>query len=516
MPLEQTSSDQTVAYGISSEQQKFSRQLIACFPDVIAVLDIRSQVTYVNEGVRSLLGSNPASIVGKPIASVCASQDQGALARMLEGLLSGTSSRGQLECHMTHQDGSVHAVRLTAAPLLSESGEITGVVTSARDVTHSNLLDQEHAKKERFTAMGQMLAGAAHELNNPLTAILGVSDLMQESSTDEVTRRQATLILKQARRAAVIVQNLLAFSRPLSEAHQPLPVEEVVHHTLQSLEPSLRQKGIVVTFESEPALPLVLGDRKLLSQVFSNLIVNAEQAITAARESGSLAVSITRASSGNRVCIAFQNDGPPIPPENMSKLFDPFFTTKRPGGGSGLGLTICMAIIKDHLGSIEVDSPFGGNVTFRVFLPAAKNSQASQASSSSTQPASVVDTTTLQGRTVLVVDDEESIREILEEGLTARGMRVTGVSSGQDALAWLDGNASDVVLCDFNMPGMKGGELFDHVRARKDARAPAFIVMTGELTESAEIAALREAGALALQKPFHISAVAELISSALR
>jgi PAS domain S-box-containing protein len=520
------------------KEREFGRRLIACFPDVIALLDTEARFTYVSESVRSVLGHPPAFLLGQRLGSQSSPEDRAKLDAMMESLLSGASVRGQVEVKTPHADGTRRAFRISAAPLFDETGKITGVVTSGRDVTESNLLDRQLAEREKFAAMGQMLAGAAHELNNPLTAILGVSDLLSENSHEELTRRQAGLILKQARRAADIVQNLLAFSRPRAAGLLPLRVEDVLQHILLSQRTVFEQKGITVTLDAAPGLPPVEGERKLLTQVFSNIIVNAEQAISSAKPTGTISISIE--SSGDRVRVTFQNDGPPIPVENIGKLFDPFFTTKRPGGGSGLGLTICLAIVKDHGGTIEVDSPQAGGAAFRISLPAAtytpakktepqpstalapeKDADPQNSAPGSTQlaappksagpPSRIIPA--LQGRCVLVVDDEESILEIVQEGLGARGLNVAVSSSGEQALAHLEKSPCEVVVCDFNMPGMKGSQLFERVRALLGDRAPRFIFMTGELVESSSIAALRDQGALTLQKPFQIPALADLLLS---
>ena len=514
------------------KEREFGRRLIACFPDVIALLDTEARFTYVSESVRSVLGYPATFFLGRRLGSQSDSEDREKLDAMIERLLSGASLRGQVEVHAPHSDGTRRAFRISAAPLLDENGKITGIVTSGRDVTESNLHDRQLAEREKFTAMGQMLAGAAHELNNPLTAILGISDLLADSSHDDLTKRQASLILKQARRAADIVQNLLAFSRPRTAGLLPLRAEDIIQHILLSQKSALEQKGITVRFDTSAGLPPVEADRKLLTQVFSNILVNAEQAISSAKPAGTIVIAIT--SAAGRVCIAFENDGPPIPAENVGKLFDPFFTTKRPGGGSGLGLTICLAIVKDHGGTIEVDSPPSGGAVFRIYLPAssasAKATQSKSASSEPTVAAAPSEPSTsapaqtppnpkarsktvpeLRGHTIVVVDDEESILEIVQEGLAARGLRVAGFSSAKDALAYLEKNPVEVVLCDFNMPGMKGSELFERVRAQAGAAAPRFIFMTGELVESSAIVVLREQGALTLQKPFHIPAVTDLL-----
>jgi PAS domain S-box-containing protein len=516
------------------KEREFGRRLIACFPDVIALLDTESRFTYVSESVRSVLGQPASFFIGQRLGSNSEPEDRAKLDAMMASLLSGASVRGQVEVHTPHADGTRRSFRISAAPLLDETGKITGIVTSSRDVTESNLQDRQVTEREKFTAMGQMLAGAAHELNNPLTAILGVSDLLSGSSHDDLTKRQANLILKQARRAADIVQNLLAFSRPRSSGLLPLRIEDVIQHIIVAQRAGFEQKGIVIKFEAPSGLPPVDADRKLLTQVFSNIIVNAEQAISAAKLSGTISITIT--SSNGRVCVTFENDGPPIPAENVGKVFDPFFTTKRPGGGSGLGLTICLAIVKDHGGTIEVDSPQSGGATFRVHLPVAdhaasikgvevaaqsgttvaESKQEQQTNKPSSPEAAAKPKTSkivpaLQGHSVAVVDDEESILEILQEGLSARGLNVAVFSKGEEALAHLEKNACEVVLCDFNMPRMKGSELFERVRGLRGARAPRFVFMTGEFVESDAIAALREQGALTLQKPFHIPAVADLL-----
>jgi CheY-like chemotaxis protein len=279
----------------------------------------------------------------------------------------------------------------------------------------------------------------------------------------------------------------------------------------------------------------------LLTQVFSNVIVNAEQAISPAKSSGNIGISIKPV--GDRICVTFTNDGPPIASEHIGKVFDPFFTTKRPGGGSGLGLTICLAIVKDHGGKIEVDPSASEGATFRIFLPVAnyasvKNAEpksavpaaaphqaeSGQKGSAPSQPATQSKNGTpaskivpgLKGRCVVIVDDEESILEILQEGLSARGANVVGFSNGQEALAYLETNPCEAVVCDFNMPGMKGSQLFERVYTGLGDRAPRFIFMTGELVESSSISALRDQGALTLQKPFHIPALTELLLSILQ
>ena len=219
-------------------------------------------------------------------------------------------------------------MRVNAAPLLDESGKLTGVVASVRDITELKLAIANSAHQEKFAAMGQMLTGAAHELNNPLTAILGVSDLLRESAADQLSRRQANLVYDQARRAAAIVQSLLAFSRPPSQNRPQLRLDEILRQALKLQEASLSQKHIAVALDFPNGIPPVEGDSKLLVQVFVNIIANAEKAISDIRDHGSLSVSA--ALVGNRVRVALTDDGPGISPGDIGKIFDPFFPQNAP------------------------------------------------------------------------------------------------------------------------------------------------------------------------------------------
>jgi PAS domain S-box-containing protein len=496
-------------------EQQFVRRLIENFPDMIAVVDREGRFTYMSERARDVLGVPPKEYLGRKIGGAAHPEDRESLATMVKDLLEGKSDHSQIESRVRHADGSWRTLRTAATPMLDEEGRIIALVASVRDVTELSRAEQTTARTEKFAAMGQMLAGAAHELNNPLTAILGVSDLLRERAGDDSTRRQVDLILQQARRAAAIIQNLLAFSRPAAHGREKLRLDEVLREVLREQSAALQQKNITVKFDPPAEVPPVEGDRRLLSQVFSNLIINAEQSIAAARDHGAIEISLRFLKDS--VCVTVSDDGSGISSENISKIFDPFFTTKRPGGGSGLGLTICLAVAKEHGGTIEVTSTFGAGAAFHVFLPAAageigRSPQPQPAAKSAPSGAEA-----LAGRTVLVVDDEESIREIIQEGLSLRRMKVQAVESSEQALSYLEASACDVIICDFNLPGMSGQEFLERLSTdRRTAQLPQFVFITGDLVDSELTGRLREKGASVLQKPFHIGALATLLAGLLQ
>jgi PAS domain S-box-containing protein len=492
-------------------EQKFLRPLMDSLPNIVAAIDRQGRFSFVSERVKAVMGLAPHDLVGQNVGKRTHPDDQLQLASVLQHVLGGHKRYAEFEHRLLHADGSWHTVLSSFGPLFDDDGNIAGAVVTTRDVTESKQMEQQLARAEKFAAMGQMLAGAAHELNNPLTAILGIADLLRERAGDDTMRRHADIVLQQARRAAGIVRDLLALSRPPIEKRAPLHMADVVQDVVQLEREALGRKNIRVNFSAPRELPQVEGDARLLAQVFQNLLANAEQSISGAgRDHGRLDISL--ACQDGSLCVTFADDGPGIPPENLGKLFDPFFTTKRPGGGSGLGLTICMVIVKDHGGKIQVEATPGGGATFRVFLPVV--AQVSEQPSQAAPAARLAEHSpeALPRHAVLVVDDEESILEIVREGLTARGMKVATAASAEAALSHLAKDIFDVVVCDFNLPGMNGEQMFDKAHAQLGDMLPRFVFMTGDLVETGVSERMREYGASVVQKPFHVSALAALVA----
>jgi PAS domain S-box-containing protein len=495
------------------QEQEFVRRLVASFPDMIAVMDFEGRFTFVSPRVEDILGHAAQDLVGKLLSEQIHRDEVPQLREVFAQLMSGRTANAQFDYRTKHADGSWRFMRASASPLFDATGKINGVVASARDVTDSKTAEKQNLQKEKLAAMGEMMSGVAHELNNPLTAILGVSDLLRERAPDDATRRQTEIILKQARRAAVIVQNLLAYARPSALARKKMRPEEAVQAAMDQQRAALSQKNVSIELAPPPAALALEADPKLLHQVFVNLIVNAEQAITSQGERGTLRVSIEHADG--KIGFVFADDGPGISAENISKIFDPFFTTKRPGGGTGLGLAICTAIVKEHGGSIEVQSIQGQGAEFRVWLPEFVEEISAPPLAVRPAVAAPAGSGALRGHSVYVVDDEESIREIVQEGLSARGMTVEGASSSEEALPHLAAHAFDFVLCDFNLPGMNGEEFFKRIQPQAGLPAPKFVFMSGALLDSATLAHFTEKGASVLQKPFHIAALATLLTELL-
>jgi PAS domain S-box-containing protein len=503
------------------QQQEFARRLIDSFPDLIFVLDNAASYTFVSPRVMEVLGFEPEEIRETELGARTHPEDRGALRAMYDEILAGRETFASVEARVRNKKGEWRRLRFHFSPLFDEMDKIDGVIISGRDVTDLKRLEEQLIQAEKLAAMGQMLAGVAHELNNPLTAILGVTELLRERpSADETTKRQLELTHRQARRAARIVQNLLEFSRPASPQKKPLDVNVLIERTLQLQEHSLRRNQIEVHFQPQPGLPAVMGDGNQLIQVLLNLVTNAEQAIREVRDAGHIHIRMTV--RAGRVSVAVEDDGVGIRPEALPRIFDPFYTTKRPGGGTGLGLSICMSIIREHGGNLDAKAlPAGGSI-FTLDLPiVAEPGVAPAALASPDLSAKTIsgppeyNHKEVQGRSVLVIDDEESIRMLLEEGLSACGLRVVCAGDAEVAAALLAERPYDVLLCDLNLSragGSKvsGRDVVDQVLATVGPEKPSVIFMTGDLAEP-QASAAGSSEARILQKPFRISDVLKMV-----
>ncbi len=346
-------------------QEEFQRHLLESFPDLILVLDLKDRFSFVSKRIKDLLGYGPENFLGKSIEEVPGKSPD--LALLYRSVALGETELASREYGAQHADGSWHTMLGMASPMLDAENKPAGVIISVRDITVEKKMEQQIIQTERLAAMGQMIGGFAHELNNPLTSILGMAELLQETEQDEGAKKQLVVLHQQARRAAEIVQNLQFFARPPAPGRSQVNLNELVQRTVHLQAYPLRKSNITVDFLQEPSIPAIVADPNQLMQVFMNLLLNAEQAIRENREKGTIRVRLGR--DTKNVWLTFQDDGPGITAENLEHIFDPFFTTKRPGRGTGLGLSICKTVLREHQGNIEAANAPGGGAVFTITLP---------------------------------------------------------------------------------------------------------------------------------------------------
>jgi signal transduction histidine kinase/CheY-like chemotaxis protein len=357
-------------------------------------------------------------------------------------------------------------------------------------------------QSEKLSGIGEFIAGVAHELNNPLTSVMGFSELLQKAPIDSQYKRQLEVIHKSALRCQKIVQALLSFARRRAPERKAVCVNRLIEAAMEILQYQLRTSNVEVSLKLDPHLPQAMVDPHQIQQVFVNLVNNARQAIEAHQPKG--LIKVTTASQGETVRIILQDDGPGIPEENLSKIFDPFFTTKEVGKGTGLGLSLCYGIIKEHGGTITPRSRQGEGATFIIELPVTHEA----AEAPEEKPPEQADTSHVRegsGKRVLVIDDEESILQMVREALTPRGYEVDTAPDGESGLRRMGEKKYDVALCDWKMPGLNGQEVYERARTLNPALSSRMIFITGDVINERTRKFLEQQNKICLPKPFTIA-----------
>jgi len=255
----------------------------------------------------------------------------------------------------------------STSPIFNEKGEIVGTVHITRDITEQKQQNERLMMADRLASIGELAAGAAHELNNPLTSIIGFSQLLMEKDTPDYIRSDLAFLNSEAQRAANVTKSLLTFGRKHAPVKQHNQINNIIEEVLKLRAYGHKSNSIEVEKHLAPDLPQILVDYFQMQQVFLNIVINSEYFMIEAHNRGTL--TITTKKENNTVSISFADDGPGIPPENLSRIFNPFFTTKEAGKGTGLGLSICHGIVAEHGGQIYAKSQPGKGATLFVELP---------------------------------------------------------------------------------------------------------------------------------------------------
>jgi two-component system NtrC family sensor kinase len=383
---------------------------------------------------------------------------------------------------------------------------------NVRDVSERQKAGHQLRRAEKLSALGQLIAGVAHELNNPLAVVMGYSQvLVRKGDLDEKTEASLQRILFESERAAKIVRDLLAFARPSDLQKTATNVNRMVSGVLEDQEPNLRAAGIQLEKQLAKDLPDTMADHNQIEQVLGNLISNAIYALSARPQPRIL--TITTEEAGNYMRIGVTDNGAGIPKEALGKIFDPFFTTKPLGKGTGLGLTISNTIIQEHRGKILAENRLTGGARFSVELPIIPCATPAPAEQKPSDTKSLA-TAPLKG-SVLVVDDEPGIVEVLSDVLTGLGHNVTTATNGLEAMERIATGSFDVILSDMRMPGMDGVKFFETLKQSNETLAHRIVFVTGDTVSSETRAFLKDTGNRWLTKPFNIQQVIDTVDGVL-
>jgi signal transduction histidine kinase/ActR/RegA family two-component response regulator len=464
--------------------------------DGICVLDARGTIRRANRAFCDLADVPVTAVAGRPWIRLVPP----AWAETFQRVIDEPGSTMVSELRAGERLFHVTALHLTDAGLAS-------VVLVVSDQTEKRRLQEQLLQSEKMSAIGQLIAGVAHDLNNPLASVVGFADYLAEQSdaTPPEMREPLRAIQQEAERAANIVKNLLDFARKQEGRRKVRPIDDVLAATLLLLRNQLMAAKIDAEVDVAPGVPPVLMDTNQIQQVFVNLISNAAHAI---RSSGVGSRIVIRAVSWlDGLAITVEDDGPGIPPEDAQRIFEPFFTTKPAGEGTGLGLSICQGIVKEHGGRLTLVPTQRRGAVFQVELPAGA------------APATIVPppaAAPVRRLRILVVDDEPHIQHYMRATLEAWGHTVTVAANGKAGLDHALWEPFDVIICDLRMPELGGREMFERLSAERPDAAARVVFSTGDTVRGDTLAFLESMQRPYLRKPFTLVELRAALADAVR
>jgi two-component system, NtrC family, sensor kinase len=457
-------------------------QTVDAITQAICIVDARGIVLRANRVFAELVTTPVTAIPGRPWLDLVLPAWAEVVGR---AVTERTPSTAELRA-------GERSLLFTAIPL----AEPVSAVLVFEDQSEKRRLQDQLIQSEKMSAIGQLIAGVAHDLNNPLASVIGFSDFLAEST--EVPPHLAEpleVIRQEAERAATIVRNLLSFARSQEGERQVQSVWPILQSTLALLRNQMMAHHVEATLELEVDLPDIEINANQIKQVFVNLINNATQAIAGANRSGRIWITAKRWLDGIAVSVA--DNGPGIPEEVIPRVFEPFFTTKQEGQGTGLGLSICQGIVKEHGGRITLDARPGAGVTFTVELPGAV-----QQPPPSPEVEPIADAKALK---VLVVDDEPHILYYMRSTLESWGHTVEVASDGAYALERAIADPFDVIICDLRMPHLSGREMYQRLARQDPQAAKRIIFATGDTVRGDTLHFLESLDRPYLHKPFTLA-----------
>jgi two-component system, NtrC family, sensor kinase len=506
------------------------RHLIEQNADGVLIIDGQGLIRYANPAAETLMGRTRERLLGQPFGYPLANHHK-------------------VEIDIVRQSGSAVAEMHTAEILWA--GE-TSYLASLRDITERKQLEQtlrqrneeltqlhdalrdkmRHLKEtqarlsqqEKLAAIGKLVAGLAHEMNNPLASIVLRAQLLQQDNNNQAVQHDLAEIVAQSQRLSQLVHSLLDFSRPITTEKKYVNVNAVVEEALSFMAYDLQSHYINRVTRLGDELPLVVGDDLKLQQILINIINNAWYAMYKAHGFGTLTITTEYKAMAARnnpafpegaVRVSVQDDGPGISENAQSRIFDPFFTTKPVGEGTGLGLALVHSMVTEQKGQVWVRSQPGHGTTFILEFPASLSAAVGEGENVVGETA-VFPPTTITNARILVLDDETSLLNALVEILTRSGYLVEGLTDARTALAKLAHHEYHLLICDLMMPGLNGMDFYHEAITAHPGIKEKFVFITGNTVSPSSQKFFQDTEAAYLSKPFDLTIFLKLVREKLR
>jgi two-component system NtrC family sensor kinase len=485
----------TQLFSLLSSGKREWEEMADAIGHAICIVDGRGLVRRANRSFAALVDVPVTALPGRPWSALLPQ----AWVEPISSAIGTPGAAGVTEIR--------HEQRLYSASALALKGDDDeSAVVIIEDHTETRRLQEHLIQSEKLTVIGQLIAGVAHELNNPLASVLGFADYLVESGEVPAHLAEPVRVIQQeAQRAAAIVKNLLTFARRQERDRRPVAIGTVLERTVALVRGQLLGLHVEVALNVDADLPEVDGSLNQLQQVFLNLVTNGAQAIASTGPAGGrVLVHARRAPNG--VAVDVTDDGPGIPADLHQRVFEPFFTTKPAGEGTGLGLSICSGIVQEHGGRITLDSGPGRGATFTVELPAAGLTPSAVPVPEPRDPGAA---------RILLVDDDPHILLYMRATLTAWGHHVEEATDGQEAFTRALDAPYDLIITDVRMPNLGGRELYERLRRDAPQVAARVVFSTGDTVRDDTVTFLERTGRPVLRKPFELAELRRVLAAAL-
>ncbi len=499
-------------FQVISRSQKEWETTFDAMQDCVSVHDTTGRVIRANVALARRLKTTPQKVIGKYCSEIYS--PTGASVEPCRHMTALKSESLIVEeVSLPSMEGTF---QISVSPWHDKDNRLVGSIHVAKDISNEKLLQQQLIQSEKLSAIGQLISGIAHELNNPLTGVMGYSQLLQlRDDLDDRAKDNLIKINNLALRCQKIVQNLLSFARKQTPERTLSDINEILERTVELRSYELQVNNIDVVLELDRSLPRTIADAHQLQQVFLNIITNAEQAMLESHGKGRLSIRSRSDAQRASIIIEIADDGPGIPENYLTRIFDPFFTTKEVGKGTGLGLSLSYGIIKEHGGNIYARSQLGQGATFVIELPVI--SSLNQETGTGRQPAAETPSfdSLVSSKRVLVVDDEKYILDFLTQVFQGMKMQVDTADNGRAAMNKMAENDYDLIVSDFRMPQIGGKELFNWIKDNKAHLTNRIVFVTGDTVSPETRSFFEQNRTRFLAKPFKIEEIKEVIRAAL-